>query len=236
MVAAGVLAVVVVVVAAGYGYSAITATNNTYTACLLSGNLSNVSIGSTPDKACPRQAAQISWSQAGPPGQDGATGPTGLTGATGATGPSGATGPAGASAQPPVEDATWTGTTQPDVDVSVASTVTKLAVGDTVTGLSGSLSGDLSGCNGPYLGELFAPLFAGASEPLATWSGVAFGGALSNAAPDAGSLSQVVSQNGGSLRFQLYCFANDTFLSPPPEISFTFTIEWKHAPPKTTIN
>jgi hypothetical protein len=99
MVVAGAVAGLAVVVGAGYGYSAITSTNNTYTGCLLNGNVNNVAIGSSPLKSCRTSGVQISWSQTGPPGQDGAAGPagpTGATGATGATGPSGAAGADGA--------------------------------------------------------------------------------------------------------------------------------------------
>jgi hypothetical protein len=89
MVAAVACAAVAVVVAAGYGYAAITATNNTYTGCLVSGSITNVAIGSGPTKPCQKPSQQISWSQTGPPGQDGTNGKDGVS-VTSATEPPGA--------------------------------------------------------------------------------------------------------------------------------------------------
>ena len=57
------LAAVAVVVAAGFGYAAVAAENQTYTGCLQSGALTNIAIGETPFKACPKNATQVSWSQ-----------------------------------------------------------------------------------------------------------------------------------------------------------------------------
>ena len=82
----GAVAAVAVVVAAGYGYAAITASDPVYTGCLKGGALSNVAVGTAPFKNCGKNAAQISWNQTGP---QGLPGPTGATGATGATGPKG---------------------------------------------------------------------------------------------------------------------------------------------------
>jgi hypothetical protein len=96
MVAVGAVAAVAIVVAAGYGYAAVTATNQSYTGCLQGGAISNVAIGAVPTKPCPNNAVQISWSQTGPQGQTGATGPQGPQGATGATGPTGPKGDTGA--------------------------------------------------------------------------------------------------------------------------------------------
>ena len=72
--AVGVLAAVAVVVAAGFGYAAVAADNQTYTGCLQNGDMTNVAIGSTPFKVCPKNATQISWSQSGPPGTPGTNG------------------------------------------------------------------------------------------------------------------------------------------------------------------
>ena len=62
--AVGVLAAVAVVVAAGFGYAAVAA-------------------GSTPFKACPKNATQISWSQTGTPGTPGTPGTNGTNGTDG---------------------------------------------------------------------------------------------------------------------------------------------------------
>jgi hypothetical protein len=43
-------AVAAVAVASGCGYSAVTATNNTYTGCLQGGAITNVAIGAAPPK------------------------------------------------------------------------------------------------------------------------------------------------------------------------------------------
>ena len=64
--AVGALAAVAVVVAASYGYAAVTADNQTYTGCLENGDLTNIAIGSTPLRACSKNATKISWSQTGP--------------------------------------------------------------------------------------------------------------------------------------------------------------------------
>jgi hypothetical protein len=101
MLAAGALAVVVLVVAAGYGYAAITATSNVYTGCLKAGQIYNVAIGTAPAGSCVKPAVQISWSQTGPPGQNGAPGQNGTNGTNGTNGKDGvsvtsATEPAGA--------------------------------------------------------------------------------------------------------------------------------------------
>jgi hypothetical protein len=105
--AAGACAVVVLAVAAGYGYAAVTATNNVYTGCLQAGAIVNVAIGGAPQKPCSNNSTQISWSQTGPTGPQGSTGPAGpagasgpkgdpgLPGAKGDTGAAGATGPKG---------------------------------------------------------------------------------------------------------------------------------------------
>jgi hypothetical protein len=93
--AAAIAAGVVVVVGTGYGYSAITATNNTYTGCLQNGDLTAIAIGSTPLKNCPKTATQISWSQTGPQGLAGQDGTDGADGADGVSVTS-ATEPAGA--------------------------------------------------------------------------------------------------------------------------------------------
>jgi hypothetical protein len=83
-------------VAAGYGYTAITATNQAYTGCLLNGSILNVAIGNAPSKACQNNAVQISWSQTGPTGVTGSTGPTGATGPQGLPGNNGTNGADGA--------------------------------------------------------------------------------------------------------------------------------------------
>ena len=96
--AAGVIAAVVTVVTAGYGYAAITATDQSYTGCLLSGNITSVAKGSDPLKPCSNNAEQISWNQTGPPGTDGNNGTDGTNGTNGTDGVSvtSATEPAGA--------------------------------------------------------------------------------------------------------------------------------------------
>ena len=78
--AVGVLAAVAVVVAAGFGYAAVAADNQTYSGCLQNGDLTNVAIGSTPVRACPKNAIQISWSQSGTPGTPGTPGTNGTNG------------------------------------------------------------------------------------------------------------------------------------------------------------
>ena len=86
----GALAAVAVVVAAGYGYAAVTADNQTYTGCLdMSGVITNVKIGSTPLKPCQKSSQQISWSQTGPAGTNGTNGSNGVS-VTSATEPAGA--------------------------------------------------------------------------------------------------------------------------------------------------
>src|SRR5215471_3358521 len=95
MFAAGAVAVVVLAVAAGYGYAAITATNNVYTGCLQSGAISNLAIGTAPTKPCPNNSTQINWSQTGPTGPQGSTGPAGPAGATGPKGDQGLPGAKG---------------------------------------------------------------------------------------------------------------------------------------------
>jgi hypothetical protein len=110
MLAVGAVAAVAIVVAAGYGYAAVTATNNTYTGCLQGGAISNVAIGAAPTKPCPNNAVQISWSQTGPQGATGATGPQGPKGDTGATGSQGPKGDTGATgSQGPKGDTGATG-------------------------------------------------------------------------------------------------------------------------------
>jgi hypothetical protein len=138
LLAVGAIAAVAVVVASGYGYAAITATNNTYTGCLQGGAIANVAIGAAPTKPCPNNAVQISWSQTGPPGANGATGPTGpagATGQTGATGPQGATGSKGDPGPP-----------------GASLTATPLAAGDARCNGDGGL--EVSTQGGPALGVL----------------------------------------------------------------------------------
>ena len=77
--AVGALAAVAVVIAAGFGYAAVAADNQTYTGCLQNGDMTNVAIGSTPFRACPKNATQISWSQTGPPGTPGTNGANGVS-------------------------------------------------------------------------------------------------------------------------------------------------------------
>jgi hypothetical protein len=69
-----VVAAIAVVVASGYGYAAVTATNNTYTGCLQAGTITNLAIGTAPTKACPNNAVQITWNQTGPQGEQGSKG------------------------------------------------------------------------------------------------------------------------------------------------------------------
>jgi hypothetical protein len=83
---AGVVLSASVALGAGYAYGAIATTSNQYTGCLLSGNIGNVAIGSTPTKPCQSPGIQISWSQTGP---QGAKGDAGLTGAKGDSGQQG---------------------------------------------------------------------------------------------------------------------------------------------------
>jgi hypothetical protein len=91
----GAVAAVAVVAVAGYGYAAITATDQVYTGCLQSGTLSNVAIGSAPSKSCAKNAVQISWNQTGPQGE------RGLQGERGPQGPSGPQGEAGSLSDAP---------------------------------------------------------------------------------------------------------------------------------------
>ena len=77
--AVGALAAIAVVVAAGFGYAAVAADNQTYTGCLQSGTLINVAIGETPLRACPKSSTQITWSQTGPPGTPGTAGTNGVS-------------------------------------------------------------------------------------------------------------------------------------------------------------
>ena len=83
------LAAVAVVVAAGFGYAAVAAENQTYTGCLQSGALTNIAIGETPFKACPKNATQVSWSQTGPQGERGLQGIPGIPGEKGEKGDKG---------------------------------------------------------------------------------------------------------------------------------------------------
>ena len=72
--------------------------STTYSACLRTGQLTNVAVGAKPRAACPAGSTTIHWNMtgpAGPRGASGAIGPRGLTGATGTTGPTGAAGRAG---------------------------------------------------------------------------------------------------------------------------------------------
>jgi hypothetical protein len=87
--AVGTLAAVAVVVATGYGYAAVTADNQTYTGCLQSGALTNIAIGETPLKACPKNSTQISWNQTGPQGAQGLQGIPGIPGEKGEHGDKG---------------------------------------------------------------------------------------------------------------------------------------------------
>ena len=61
MLTVGALAAVAIVVAAGYGYAAVTADNQTYTGCLVSGSITNVGIGSEPLKPCQKASQKISY-------------------------------------------------------------------------------------------------------------------------------------------------------------------------------
>ena len=80
---AGAVTAIAVVVAAGYGYAAVSADNQTYTGCLQNGDLTAIAIGSTPVKNCPKTATQISWSQTGPAGTPGTNGTNGTDGTNG---------------------------------------------------------------------------------------------------------------------------------------------------------
>ena len=91
-VCAGVALSVLVALGAGYAYAAATATNQSYTGCLLSGSISNVAIGAAPFKSCSKPSVQITWSQTGPQGPQGNPGIQGLTGATGKGGTAGTDG------------------------------------------------------------------------------------------------------------------------------------------------
>jgi len=82
----GALALAAIIAAASVGYTALAATNNTYTGCLKGGQISNVAIGESPASACGRGATQISWSQTGPAGTNGTNGVS----VTSATEPAGA--------------------------------------------------------------------------------------------------------------------------------------------------
>ena len=77
--AVGAVTAIAVVVAAGYGYAAVSADNQTYTGCLQNGDLTAIAIGSTPVKTCPKTATQVSWSQTGPAGTNGTNGTNGVS-------------------------------------------------------------------------------------------------------------------------------------------------------------
>src|SRR6478609_9535914 len=64
----------------GYGYAAVTATNQTYTGCLSKGLLTKVAVGASPRAACTSDQTQISWSKTGPQGKPGVPGPPGPKG------------------------------------------------------------------------------------------------------------------------------------------------------------
>ena len=81
--AVGVVTAIAVVVAAGYGYAAVSADNQTYTGCLQNGDLTSTAVGSTPFRPCPKNATQISWSQTGPAGTPGTNGTNGMNGTNG---------------------------------------------------------------------------------------------------------------------------------------------------------
>jgi hypothetical protein len=83
------VAAVAVVVASGYGYAAVTATNNTYTGCLQGGAITNLAIGTAPTKPCSNNAVQISWNQTGPQGEQGIQGIQGVKGDKGDKGDQG---------------------------------------------------------------------------------------------------------------------------------------------------
>ncbi len=57
--------------AAGYGYAALTSTNNVYTGCLYGGVIRNIKIGTKPTSACVKGTTQVSWNQQGQPGTNG---------------------------------------------------------------------------------------------------------------------------------------------------------------------
>lgn len=78
------------------------ATAQTFTGCLKGGQITRVTLGSSPARPCPRGFVQISWSRAGPQGDTGATGATGAQGATGPVGPTGAQGTQGPEGVPGV--------------------------------------------------------------------------------------------------------------------------------------
>ena len=102
-----IIAVALVVLAAGN--AALAASHgDSYTGCLTpGGKIVKVAIGTSPAGNCSETQTQITWSETGPTGPTGATGPQGpagpegpigpqgATGETGATGPGGAVGPAG---------------------------------------------------------------------------------------------------------------------------------------------
>ncbi len=73
---------------------------DTYTGCLKeNGQLQEVAIGNSPQKACKAKDAQISWNAEGPPGADGADGAQGPPGADGEEGAQGPKGDPGAGDQ-----------------------------------------------------------------------------------------------------------------------------------------
>jgi hypothetical protein len=57
--------------AGGYGYAALTSTNNAYTGCLRGGAISKIKIGIKPTSACTTGSTQVSWNQQGQPGTNG---------------------------------------------------------------------------------------------------------------------------------------------------------------------
>jgi len=155
-VAVGALGAIVVALAAGYGYAAVTTTNNAYSGCLQNGTISNVAIGSAPSRACGRAATEINWNQTGPPGQNGTNGTNGTNGVsvTAATEPAGANCPTGGSKFTAANGVTYAcnGVKGDDGANGTSVTSTALMAGDANCPEGGSSftssSGTTYACNG----------------------------------------------------------------------------------------
>jgi hypothetical protein len=106
------------------------------------------------------------------------------------------------------------------------------ANGDTIKGLSGKLSGDLTSC--PTYRADVVTRSQGGNQIVESWSGS--GAVLSNAPP--GRLDQVVSNGTQGLVMTVECSDGaGHIISPPvPHVSFTVTVQWQHVPPSTVIS
>ena len=75
--AVGAVAALAVVVAAGFGYAAVAADNQSYTGCLQSGSLTNIAIGATPLKGLSEELSSDQLESDRPAGRTGHPGRSG---------------------------------------------------------------------------------------------------------------------------------------------------------------